>query len=138
MIAILEDNTARYEEMLKALKEQGIEYEVKLFDNAPEMTEWLKHNINTLKIISLDHDLGPNREINGKISDPGNGRDVADFLAKHKPVCHIIIHTTNYHARPGMESELRNNKWNCTSVYPFNDLEWIKSAWIKEVKNNIK
>ncbi|MCP4105156.1 MAG: hypothetical protein GY749_06415 [Desulfobacteraceae bacterium] len=106
MIAILEDNTARYEEMLKALKEEGIEYEVKLFDNAPEMTEWLKHNINTLKIISLDHDLGPNREINGKISDPGNGRNVANFLAKQKPVCHIIIHTTNYHVRPGMESEL--------------------------------
>jgi hypothetical protein len=36
---------------------------------------WLGSNLNGVKLICLDHDLGANRVLSGEIQDPGTGRD---------------------------------------------------------------
>lgn len=42
------------------------------------MIDWLNKELNTLSLISLDHDLFPETH---EAPDPGTGRDVADYLA---------------------------------------------------------
>jgi hypothetical protein len=61
--------------------------------------------------------------------DPGTGRDVADWLATNRPVCPVIIHSTNDLAVPGMQRVLEDSGWNCRCVTPYGDLDWIREIW---------
>ena len=67
------------------------------------MVLWLGDHLEEANLICLDHDLGPNRKLNGIVFDPGTGRDVVDYLTTRKPHCPILIHTSNSMAAPGME-----------------------------------
>jgi hypothetical protein len=134
-IAILEDDSDRTVEMRRCVCDLSPARDIIFFDNAPEMIAWLGDHLSELRLICLDHDLGPNRLRNDVVFDPGTGRDVADFLAKRMPQCFVLIHTTNTLAAPGMELALGDAGWSCSRIVPYNDLEWIESAWIPAVKN---
>jgi len=133
-IAILDDDPARIAGMRAALAALGEEPEPATFGNAPGMIAWLGAHVNECRVISLDHDLGPSREIAGEFLDPGTGRDVVDFLAGHAPVCPVIVHTSNSLARPGMELALHEAGWKSVRVYPHFDTDWIGTAWIRAVE----
>jgi hypothetical protein len=134
-IAILEDDADRIDEMKRRISTCLQECEVVVFDNAPDMIKWLRGHLEEVRLICLDHDLGPNRDRNGETFDPGTGRDVADYLACRAPVCPVLIHTTNSMAAPGMVLVLSDSGWAHSRVVPYNDLEWIRSSWIVDVKN---
>lgn len=134
-IVILDDEIDRLEAMMAVLSERLPEYDLVTFKNAPDIVAWLKSNISSAAIISLDHDLFPQSE---EEPDPGTGRDVADFLATQSPVCHVIIHTTNSGAAAGMELVLNDQGWSNSRVVPFNDLEWVKAWWIREVLDHLQ
>lgn len=51
------------------------------------------------RLISLDHDLFP---INPGDPDPGDGRQVAAFLAARSPCCPVLIHSSNAWAADSM------------------------------------
>jgi hypothetical protein len=59
----------------------------------------------------------------GRLLDPGTGREVADDLARRSAVCPVVIHTTNSSAAVGMEMVLREARWKTYSVYPLEGLE---------------
>jgi hypothetical protein len=130
-IAILEDNAGRAEAMRQALKLHFAGFNVHFCDNAPDMIEWLKVNLNSTILISLDHDLEPN--VMRKDFDPLSGREVAEFLATQSPVCPVIIHTSNYIAAPSMINTLQETGWKTARSVPFSDLLWIDASWISEV-----
>ena len=134
MIMIMDDDKDRLNTMHLWLQNLYFSWESVLFDNAPDTIEWLKHNLNTLVLMSLDHDLGPTRERNGEVFDPGTGRDVVDYLVTQNPVCPVIVHSTNYIARDGMIFALKGSGWKVSYVVPYNDLEWIEGAWSEEIK----
>lgn len=129
-IAVLDDDQGRRLAMQAALADRLPQYLHVFFDNAPDMIAWLSEHMYDLAAVSLDHDLGPNREREGIQFDPGTGRDVAEFLATQDPRCSIIIATTNSIARPGMELVLQDSGWCTINVLPFSDLSWIGEAWI--------
>jgi hypothetical protein len=133
-IVILDDEPDRIEEMARCLIEFSSVLEFIVFDNAPDLIDWLSNYLETVQLICLDHDLGPNRLRNGHVFDPGIGRDVVDYLATCKPVCPVIIHTTNSMAGPGMEMALTDAGWKHSRVVPYNDLEWIGADWIASVR----
>ena len=133
-IVILDDEIDRLEEMTHVLSERLPEYDLVTFKNAPDIITWLRDNLSSAAIISLDHDLFPQSD---EEPDPGTGRDVADFLATQSPVCHVIIHTTNSLAAPGMELVLNDQGWTNSRVMPFNDLEWVTMWWIREVMDHL-
>lgn len=134
-IAILEDDFRRARQMTRLLKESCGEYEPVVFDNAPEMIAWLGKHGDEVRLICLDHDLGANRLLgDGALEDPGTGRDVADYLAGLKPACPVVIHSSNVMAAPGMMMVLEDAGWSCSRLSPFNDLEWVRAAWIKDVR----
>ncbi len=136
-ILILDDESGRRTAMQNCLQERFYQYETVFFDNAKEMVRFLEANHGSALIISLDHDLGPTARSNGDASDPGTGRDVANYLSEHSPCCPIIVATTNSAAGDGMEYLLREAHWEVHRVYPWGDLEWISSRWFRTLRNAI-
>lgn len=133
VIAILEDD----ERWAKAMKEeiQSIFPSTRtvFFDNAPEMLAWLEEGLSSVALLCLDHDLGPNRQYHGETFDPGIGRDVAGFLATHRPSCPVLIHSSNTEGAYAMQFILEDAGWSVERVAPFDDLTWIKAQWSARV-----
>ena len=129
LIAILEDDERRIESMHKEIIQNFPGVDSIIFNNAPDMITWLKDSLEKITIMSLDHDLGASYERDGKEFDPGVGRDVVDFLVTQKPICPVIIHTTNGFGGDGMRYALEDAKWTVKRVVPFDDLSWIKDEW---------
>ena len=98
------------------------QYSGQVFDNAPEMIQFLKTSIQKIYVISLDHDLPPPFEKNGKSIDSGCGHDVTDFLKSLKPSCPVIVHTSNYFAGSAMKTDLEETGWIVKTVTPFGDI----------------
>ena len=133
-IAILDDEVDRIREMTRCLAECEPHCELVTFDNAPDMIAWLTEHMEDTTLICLDHDLGPNRFRNGEGFDPGTGRDVTNYLATRRPTCPVVIHTTNSLAAPGMAMALDDAGWEHSRVIPYNDLEWVRAAWLIDVR----
>lgn len=138
LIAILDDDEQRQEYMQEALSEVLQPPSIQFFDNAPGMIEWLGTNIHTVDLFSLDHDLGPNWRHADKVFDPGTGRDVANYLAKHEPVCPIVVHTSNGMCAPGMILELEGSGWTVERVVPYNVYDWITQSWKKKIQEYVR
>ena len=132
-LAILEDNDERVAAMKQCLAEANLSAAV-IFDNAPEMLAWLAVNLSRVSLLSLDNDLDPERFRDRQHGDPGSGCDVADFLRKHPPTFPIIIHTSNSNAAASMTLTFEECGWRFARVVPYNDVEWVRQAWIVEVK----
>lgn len=137
MIALLDDDPDRIVTMRSLLSRWHSKYEVIVFENAPDMIVWLNENLHQVSLLSLDHDLGPCQLREGLSFDPGIGRDVADFLASQSPQCHVILHTTNLLAAPGMKKVLFDAGWTVSHVVPYGDLDWVGEIWIDEVLKSI-
>lgn len=136
-IVILEDNIERQGEMKRVLQNSFSQYDCVIFDNAPDAIEWLRNNLQNTVLISLDHDLGPNRRVGGEIFDPGIGRDVARFIENQKPCCPVIVHSSNSMPAFDMTISLQTSGWQVARVVPHDDLEWISRDWVDEIKTKV-
>lgn len=134
VILIMDDDEGRLHSMNALIAGSYPDYETVLIDNGPDTIAWLKDHLLSVALISLDHDLGPNRERDGAVFDPGTGRDVVDYLVTQKPACTVIVHTTNHIARYGMLFALEGADWKTSFVVPHDDLEWIHGIWKTEIK----
>lgn len=77
------------------------------------------------KLIALDHDLFVDDPSD---PDPGDGRDVAAYLAKQKPIAPILIHSSNSIAADSMLFTLRDSGWNVDRIAPIGE-DWIEAYW---------
>lgn len=123
--------------MKKLLSAECPDYSVAFFDNTIEMQDWLTFNLERTILICLDHDLGPDRLIKGQMSDPGTGRDIANYLETQKPICPVIIHTTNSFGRDAMKFTLQDAGWDTTVIRPSVEISWINQSWFSAVKKAI-
>lgn len=137
-IAILEDNLDRQEAMKGWLNARLHSYEHLFFDEAAPMNAWLETNLAETLLVSLDHDLDLKPTGDGRWRDTGTGREVADWLAAHAPVCPVIIHSTNVPAADGMASVLSAAGWQVASVRPYGDLAWVGEAWWPLVREQLQ
>ena len=138
VILIMDDDERRLNSMSALIAGTYPNYESVLIDNAPDTIAWLKSNLSSAVLISLDHDLGPNRERDGQIFDPGTGRDLVDYLVTQNPACPVIVHTTNHIGRDGMIFALEGAGWKTSFVIPYDDLEWINGTWKMEIENYLQ
>jgi len=128
-IVILEDDEERADAMAAQLRLRAPDLEVVLFDNAPDMIRWLPEGLASAALLCLDHDLGPNRERDGRVFDPATGRVVATVLAAMPPTCPVLIHSSNTDAALGMKFCLHDAGWHAELVTPANGLDWIATDW---------
>lgn len=133
VVAVLEDDKRRRDAMRSCLSDRFPPIKHIFIDHAGDMIEWLRHEIDSVCLISLDHDLDTPTD-----SDPGTGRDVADYLASLKPVCPVIIHTTNRFGGDGMRFALLDAGWSVTRVVPIGDLSWVKDGWAPKAADVLK
>ena len=132
-IAVLGDDPRRTDAMRQEVRELFPEAQAVFFDNAPDMVAWLKDQLQSVGLLCLDHDLGPNRGREGVEFDPGTGRDVADFLSRQAASCPVLIHSSNPAGADGMQFTLEEAGWSVERVVPFDDLTWIKAQWSRRV-----
>jgi hypothetical protein len=107
-----------------------------VFDNAPDAIAFLNVHCAQTILISLDHDLGRTGARDGQSFDPGDGRDVAAFLANCNPSSPIIVHSANYLMAPVMTEMLREAGWFAGIVTPYSQLAlaWIAAEWRAEIE----
>lgn len=133
-IVVLEDNEDRIRAMADCLADKFPFFELRFFRSAPQAIQWLDEHLSQAACIALDHDLEPSAE-NG--SDPGTGRDVADFLAWRQPHCPVVIHSSNVPASVGMEMALTDVGWAVSRVLPYENTTWIASAWLTAIRDAV-
>lgn len=129
-IMILEDDEDRIRAFEGAVASLGPEFELRLWCDAPTMRSECPDCLASACLISLDHDLTP---LPGITADPGNGLEVAEFLAQHQPRCPVILHTSNSDRRWSMHNELRFGGWIVEIVPPFGT-NWIHESWLPRAK----
>src|SRR5438132_13792610 len=92
MILILEDDSERIERFTATLMFIAPSMPLMVWRSARRMIREVEPFLSTARLISLDHDLELGE---GEREDPGDGIDVARFLAVRHPVCPVIIHSSN-------------------------------------------
>ena len=125
-ILLLEDNDERITGFERVVKGLG-EFELRIWRDAPSMIAECEAFFPTTVLISLDHDLNPQP---GATADPGTGLEVAKYLAECRPVCPVIIHSTNADRAHSMHNELRFADWIAERVGPIGT-DWIETLWLK-------
>lgn len=125
MILILEDDPERIERFLTVLRTIAPSTPLMVWPSATRMIREVELFLSTARLISLDHDLEPGK---GETEDPGNGMDVARFLAIRPPVCPVVIHTSNRWRSDWMIGEFELGGWRYKRVAPIGD-DWIESHW---------
>jgi len=129
VVAILEDNAERQQAMRSAIANALPDATCIFFKSAHAIIEWLKTNLDSVSLMSLDHDLEFLPGSEGLLIDPGDGRDVAQSLAPRKPCCTVIVHTSNSMAASSMMFTLQDAGWQVERVLPRSDLAWIDWGW---------
>ncbi len=79
----------------------------------------------TPDLICLDHDLFTDSPDD---PDPGDGREVSQFLITQLPKCAALIHSTNAVAADAMMFSMRDAGWTVDRIAPIGD-DWIESYW---------
>lgn len=128
-LTILEDNEDRIREFERAVASLG-GFQLHLWRNAHRMIAECLPLLQNCLLISLDHDL--NTE-SANADDPGTGLEVAKFLARQKPICPVIIHTSNTEGRWSMHNELRFGEWTAEIIPPIGE-GWIQNSWLPKAK----
>lgn len=79
-------------------------------------------------LICLDHDLFVDSPSD---PDPGDGRDVSDFLIAQSANCPALIHSTNAPAADSMMFSMREAGWVVDRIAPIGN-DWIEAYWFSE------
>jgi hypothetical protein len=131
---MLEDDNERIERFRAALKSLDPEMPLIVWRNARKMIVEVERYLPTARLISLDHDL---ERIEGQTEDPGDGIDVARFLAELTPVCPVIVHSSNGLRSDWMVGEFELGGWRYKRVAPIGD-DWIEAYWRTVVRKLLK
>jgi hypothetical protein len=123
-VLILEDDEGRMEGFLGVLAGVRLELEVVHWRNGRQMIRECGAYLGSCRLICLDHDL----EVVAGGEDPGDGLEVARYLAGVKPVCPVLIHSSNGEGVQRMRGELEFAGWDVATVLPFGE-GWIESYW---------
>lgn len=136
-IVILEDNRDRRDAMARCLADRLYPFDAVFFESPQPMLAYLRAHLGETICISLDHDMELIDDGQGRLHDPGTGREIADLLATHPPQCPVILHTTNTVAADGMTAVLTEAGWKVYRVVPWGDLEWVYAAWVRTLRRAI-
>ena len=125
-ILLLEDDADRLNGFNAAVGKLGPSYRLVAWRDANRMIAECHEFLADAALISLDHDL--NKE-HAESPDPGDGVDVAAFLARLPCLCPVILHTSNAERLWSMRNEFRFGGWQAERVMPLGT-NWIEQTWL--------
>jgi ADP-ribosylglycohydrolase len=126
VIMLLEDNEDRLRGFESAVARLGSPYRLRPWRDAHRLIRECHEVLAETALISLDHDL--NKE-HPNSPDPGDGLEVASFLARLPSICPVILHTSNTERVWSMHNEFRFGGWQAEMVTPLGT-EWIVQSWL--------
>lgn len=124
VILFLEDNEERVRGFRDVLARIAPGIEVRVWADAHAMIREVGPLLAGARMISLDHDLVAPKGA----PDPGDGLDVARFLALQKAAVPVIVHSSNSERAQMMMGEFELAGWSCVRVAPIG-AEWISDDW---------
>tara|TARA_R110001592_G_scaffold82848_3_gene245285 strand:- start:1 stop:432 length:432 start_codon:yes stop_codon:yes gene_type:complete len=130
-ILMLEDDTDRIDSFSEVLHKNAHGSLLLHWCTAPTFIRGYLDRKEEPQLIALDHDLIADTV---DAPDPGDGRDVAEFLATQAPCCPILIHSTNTPCAQSMELTLRDNGWQVSRLMPMGD-DRIQEFWWPQAKD---
>jgi hypothetical protein len=134
MLLMLEDDRERIVRFTEALKVVDPTLSLVIWRSARKMIREVEPFLPAARLISLDHDLEPQE---GDDEDPGEGIEVARFLAGRTPACPVIVHTSNVTRSDWMIGEFELGGWRYRRVAPIGD-DWIEAYWRVVVRKLLK
>lgn len=133
-IAILEDDAERISAMRPVLARDLPSLSVVVHGTVKGMIGWLRTHLAETCLISLDNDL---LHPDDAAVDVGEGRDVAEALARATACCPIILHTSNSLAARTMAETLGEAGWPLARVVPHDGVAWVED-WARMVRRLIE
>ena len=133
-ILLLEDNEERLDRFHKTVLAALPDLRLLTWRSARVMVVELEQYLSAARLISLDHDLEP---LDDDPIDPGDGLDVAKWLAERPPACPVIIHTSNNIRGDSMEGELDLAGWMYRRIPPIGD-DWIEVDWLRAARKLLR
>ncbi len=124
MILMLEDDRDRIDRFTATLQVIAPTTPRIVWRSAPRMIRKVEPLLSSARLISLDHDLEPTE---GE-DEPGDGIDVARFLASRPPACPVIVHSSNGTRSDWMIGEFELGGWRYRRVAPIGE-DWIEAYW---------
>lgn len=124
MILMLEDDPARVARFAAVLAALNPVVRLVVWRDAHRMIREVEALLPAAKLVSLDHDLEPEPGH----PDPGDGLDVARFLAAQPVVRPVIIHTSNGERGDRMAGTFELARWRTRRVAPLGD-DWVEVDW---------
>jgi hypothetical protein len=125
MLLMLEDDPERIERFAESLRAIDPSLRLVIWRSAKRMVREVEPFLASARLISLDHDLEPQ---GGEEEDPGDGIEVARFLAERPPACPVIVHSSNGTRADWMVGEFELGGWDYKRVAPIGD-DWIEAYW---------
>lgn len=132
-LLMLEDDVERRTRFQAVVCRRFPTLQLVVWRSAVAMLAEIQPHLSSAALILLDHDL----ETEPRVPDPGDGLDVAKWLAERPPVCPVIIHTSNVRRGDAMEGELDLAGWTYGRVTPIGD-DWIEVDWYLAVKRFLR
>ena len=127
LVIMLEDDRDRIDRFSAILADRAT---LLSWRTADAFIDAYSHLSQIPQLIALDHDLFVDSDAD---PDPGDGRDVAAYLATQDPIAAVLIHSTNWIAAESMLYTLRDAGWNVDRIAPIGE-DWIESDWFPIVK----
>jgi ADP-ribosylglycohydrolase len=134
IILLLEDNDERLRAFERAVAQLGAGLRLQCWRDANRMIAECHEFLPRTALISLDHDL--NKEHDDS-PDPGDGLEVATFLARLPSICPVILHTSNTDRLWSMNNEFRFGGWPVENVMPLGT-EGIEQSWRRRAGDMLK
>ncbi|MBM4075322.1 MAG: hypothetical protein FJ267_06735 [Planctomycetes bacterium] len=131
-VLILEDDGDRVDRFQRVLASLRPSLETQVWESAHEMIREVPRFLDQAVFISLDHDLYIECT-----KDPGDGLDVARFLAERSPACPVIIHSSNSPRAQMMMGVLELEGWEVARSVPLGE-NWIEEDWCQVVQQVLK
>lgn len=131
---MLEDDSERIERFTAVLTVIAPSLPLVIWRSARKMLREVEPFLPSARLISLDHDLEPQE---GDEEDPGDGIDVARFLAVRTPLCPVIVHSSNGTRSDWMMGEFELGGWEANRVAPIGE-DWIEAYWRVVVRKLLK
>jgi ADP-ribosylglycohydrolase len=130
-IILLEDNPERVQQFESAVRQLGPDYRLRVWRDTERMIAEFHEVLADAALISLDHDLTKEHDDS---PDPGDGVQVAEFLARLPTLCPVILHTSNSERVWSMHNAFRFAGWRAEHVMPFGD-DWIARSWLPKARS---
>ncbi|MGH7192115.1 MAG: hypothetical protein ACREJM_01120 [Candidatus Saccharimonadales bacterium] len=110
-------------------------YQIVTRTSLAAVAHWLKKNLDSTALISLDDDMGDSRLELGELVRPGTMVEVAREVARYRRCCPVVLNTSGPQCKR-LSAILQSAGWDTHWTKPTGG-HWLKQDWLRAVKRQL-